>query len=526
MLHVVAICSNNFKNAEFDDHLKPLAEPLDAQLWGLLPGFHRLAFDDGHVLLTLCIGDVHTLLRQQRFVADSVYLNQPSRTANDALHTIKASARLCRRGTVFTATQPDAHMQSALRQCGFESSGPTALQYVFNPAWQSKKSPLEVHPTTCVVIGAGLAGAAVASSMARRGWAVTVLDAAATPASGASSLPAGLLVSHTSPDDSLLSRLSRSGVRMTLQQARTVLRHGMDWGHTGVLQRSFEATTSSTPTAWSHQPLLAARDWCYPASNQTLAAAGLLPGTAAVWHAAAGWVQPAALVNAWLATPGVTWRGSAEVAQLEQTSNGWCVMDAAGHLLHEANIIVLCAGHASQPLAKVAGGAPPDLQAVRGQVTFGLQLDSGGLAPLPPFPVNGDGGLISNIATPNGPLWLMGASYERDTAAAELKPQDHIENLARLQKLLPPVADALADQFKGDAALGWAGIRCATPNRLPLVAPLAGSDGVWLCTGMGSRGLSFAALCGELLAAQLHQEPLPITQKMADALRRPAAKIL
>ena len=35
---------------------------------------------------------------------------------------------------------------------------------------------------------------------------------------------------------------------------------------------------------------------------------------------------------------------------------------------------------------------------------------------------------------------------------------------------------------------------------------------------MGSRGLSFAALCGELLAARLHGEPLPVEQRLADAL--------
>ena len=35
---------------------------------------------------------------------------------------------------------------------------------------------------------------------------------------------------------------------------------------------------------------------------------------------------------------------------------------------------------------------------------------------------------------------------------------------------------------------------------------------------MGSRGLTFAALCGELLAARLHAEPLPLEPRLADAL--------
>jgi tRNA 5-methylaminomethyl-2-thiouridine biosynthesis bifunctional protein len=35
---------------------------------------------------------------------------------------------------------------------------------------------------------------------------------------------------------------------------------------------------------------------------------------------------------------------------------------------------------------------------------------------------------------------------------------------------------------------------------------------------MGSRGLSFAALCGELIAARLHDEPLPLDARLAQAL--------
>lgn len=532
MLHVVALCGDHFQNICDADDVKPLAEQLDAQLWGLLPGFHRLVFEAGQVMLTVCVGDVQTLLKQQQFEADSVFLNTPALASVDTLYTVKAIARLCRRGATFVASHSDANLQAALRQCGFavplddEPLG-APLQASYNPPWQphKRRSAGSITPTTCVVIGAGLAGAAVASSLALRGWAVTVLDAANQPASGASSLPAGLLVPHTSPDDSPLSRLSRAGVRITLQQARAVLKHGTDWGHTGVLQRSIRGDSLNLPPAWALQQPQAS-DWCYSASPRTVAAAGLPPGSPALWHAQAGWVKPTALVKAWLAAPGIAWRGDARVAQLKpsgERGGGWQVLDAAGQLLAQADLVVLSAGYASQALA-----AAPGLQAIRGQVTFGLPSDA---APLPPFPVNGNGGLlpgipnipnIPNIPTPDGPMWLMGATYERDAEQPIIKQQDHTDNLVRLQALLPQAADALADQFKGERAQGWAGIRCATPNRLPLVMPLKTTDAaspVWLCTGMGSRGLSFAALCGELLAAQLHGEPLPIEQRLAHSLR-------
>ena len=57
-------------------------------------------------------------------------------------------------------------------------------------------------------------------------------------------------------------------------------------------------------------------------------------------------------------------------------------------------------------------------------------------------------------------------------------------------------------------------------DRRPLVGPLDGAamPGVWVSTAMGSRGLSFAALCAELLAAHWHGEPLSLPATLAKAL--------
>ena len=77
-----------------------------------------------------------------------------------------------------------------------------------------------------------------------------------------------------------------------------------------------------------------------------------------------------------------------------------------------------------------------------------------------------------------------------------------------------------ADAFAQGHVASWTGVRCASADRRPLVGPCNATepDGVWLCTAMGSRGLSFAALCAELLAAQWHGEPLPLPATLAKAL--------
>jgi tRNA 5-methylaminomethyl-2-thiouridine biosynthesis bifunctional protein len=527
-----ASAADVLRSAQTHAELIPFAEQLQAQLWGLLPGFHRLVFEGGRVLLTLCIGDAKAMLREQSFEADSVYLDGFSPQRNPDIwdvHTFKAVARCCRRGTRIATWTIARSVRDALAQCGFVVRKVPGippkrdnLQGEFNPAWEPKKAqavPQRRAPSSCVVIGAGLAGAAVAASLARRGWQVLVLDAADEPAAGASGLPAGLLAPHVSPDDNPLSRLSRHGIRATLEQAQALLPAG-DWGRTGVLEHAVEHPRKR-PEAWQAEWDYAAGDWSRPADAAQLAQCGLPPDTPALWHGQAGWIRPAGLVEAWLATPGVVSHGRSAVSRLSHASGQWQLLDAQGRELARAELVVLAAGYASRALA---AGADTDkdgelaLQAIRGQVSWGRH-EPGTAGALPAFPVNGHGSLAPAVPLPGeagGLAWVMGSSFERDNARPEARPEDDQHNFSRLQALLPRTAHALAPQFEAGQVRNWAGVRCATPSRLPALGSLAA--GLWVCSGMGSRGLTFAALCGELLAAKLHAEPLPLEQRLADAL--------
>jgi tRNA 5-methylaminomethyl-2-thiouridine biosynthesis bifunctional protein len=179
---------------------------------------------------------------------------------------------------------------------------------------------------------------------------------------------------------------------------------------------------------------------------------------------------------------------------------------------------VMAAGHATR--AWLGAGGPP-LQAVRGQVSFGPMGASGAATALPPFPVNGHGSVLAGVplddAGVDGAGWVVAATYERDVAEPTVTDADHAQNLDRLRTLLPRAAAELEGEFASGRVRGWAGIRCSTPDRLPLVGP-SSLPGVWVCTGMGSRGLSLAVLCGEVLAAWLHQEPVPVEQSLAKRL--------
>ncbi|WCM90351.1 tRNA (5-methylaminomethyl-2-thiouridine)(34)-methyltransferase MnmD [Acidovorax sp. NCPPB 3576] len=551
--------------------LVPLSMQLHDQFWGLLPGVHRLSFEQGRVLLTLYVGDAQAMLRQQMPTADSVYLDGFSPQRNPDLwneHTLKAVARCCRRGTRLATWTIARAVRDTLAQCGFTVAKVPGvppkrdnLQATFDPAWEPRAArnappPLEVAAASeCLVIGAGLAGASVAASLARRGWKVQVLDRADAPARGASGLPAGLFAPHVSPDDSVLSRLSRSGVRVTLQ-ALSSLPVGEAWSPCGVLEHRVDGSPGVPPT-WAGG---SGSDWSRPADAQRLHQAGLPAQAVACWHAQAGWVRPARLVQALLDHPAIAWHGGANVAQLrplpakedgaaEAAATRWQAIDPKGNVLAEAPCVFVAAGPGSMPLLDHRWV----LQPLRGQVSWAEE--GHGAQDWPPFPVNGNGSLVPHIPGPHGAngarRWYAGSTFERDATQLPLSAKEeaaaHAANWDKLRTLLPAVAEELAPAFgqgtETSAALtaqsadpfdpngsaagnappavhAWAGVRCAAPDRLPIAGPVDphALPGLWVCTAMGARGITLAPLCGELVAARLHGEPLPLDARLARAL--------
>lgn len=490
--------------------LQALVSELVPQWCELLPGFHRLTLNGGQVLLTLCVGDMMAMLRAQQFVADSVYLD-PDPVPGAAgepwtVWTLKALARCCRRGTDLISTADSSVWRADLTQCGFDLVvGPTGTQTAplrgqFNPRWAIKSSrapssPQAVAVGSCVVVGAGLAGASVAAALARRGWQVRVLDQGEAPAAGASGLPVGLVVPHVSTDDCALSRLSRAGMRLMLQQARSLLRQGQDWDATGTQERQVDGA----------------------------------PGMPPIWHAQAAWLKPAQMVRAWLAQPGVTFQGGAQVAALRPSGDEWELLDAQSHCLARASRVVLANAHgvltlldglqAARPALRLHQDDLPLMHGVRGQLSWAMHPGIPDAA-FPAFPVNGAGSVIPVVPVEGGTAWFIGSSYQPSSLPASPDEKNHAANLGRLHQLLPELAHVLAPQFASGRINAWKGTRCVTADRLPMVGPLYQADNptLWICAGMGSRGLSFSVLCAELLAARWGAEPLPLDAGLARSL--------
>lgn len=498
LLHYAALTPAFLPATPADAHEpRDLAEQLAAQAIGLTPGFHRLAFEDGRVLLTLCVGDAEALLREHAFRADAIVLCGDAGPA-----MVKGIARLCRRGTRVALANDT--LGPALQAAGFQLQA-DGLQGVYAPAWPVKGLADDTPPPggRCVVIGAGLSGAAAAASLARRGWQVEVLDAADAPAAGASALPAGLLAPHQSPDDNLLSQLSRAGIRIALGEARARLVAGSDWQPGGVLENRLQ-DGRAVPAVDG------LASWTRAASEEQKRGAGLDPDAPAWWHENAAWVRPAALVRAWLADPRIAFRGGTPVTGLARDGTTWTVRGARGEVLARADLVVVAAAHASGTLLPGRITTHP----VRGQVSWAPLAE--GDSALSASPVNGHGHFLPRVPLAGGPAWISGSTYGRGDADPLPRAADQQANLERLEVLLPAAAQRLAPAFGAGTVQAWTGIRCASSDRRPLVGEL--EPGLWVTTAMGSRGLTFAALCGEMIAARLHGEPLPLALRLGKAL--------
>lgn len=269
-------------------------------------------------------------------------------------------------------------------------------------------------------------------------------------------------------------------------------------------------------------------------------------------------------MRAQLATPGVHWRGAARVAALRQDADGgWQLQDADGTLLVRCAQVVLAAGYGCRALLESCSGsaaaevdgagrhgdhaasaaAAPllrtrlPLEPLRGQIAYGAlaALPVALLAALPAFPVNGNGSLISGVplddrsaASPPAPGWLVGSTFERCGGRSDDLAQwcqsshtDHQANQQRLQGLLPGVDAAMLEAlFVQPDTHAWAQVRATLPDRLPAVGLVDPQrrPGLWLCAGLGARGISLSVLCGELLAAQWLGEPWPLAGRLALAL--------
>ncbi len=204
-------------------------------------------------------------------------------------------------------------------------------------------------------------------------------------------------------------------------------------------------------------------------------------------------IEPRGLLDRWAPTI----RPDA-VAAVRRDEDGWALLDADGRLMASVDVVCLAAGHRTGRLSDRVV-----LQPVRGQVS----IMSG-----PSIPLAASWGGYA-VPTRNGLLY--GATFDRDREDEGVDPVDHDRNRDQLAKGLPE----LAARLPATAVEGRAGVRATTPDHLPVAGPPPGAPpGLFVLSGLGSRGFCTAPLLAEHVAALAVGVPSPLPEDLAAAV--------
>lgn len=482
--------------------LAPLARQLLAHWPHPARGVRQLGWPDEGVWLTLHVGDIAEMLPDARFRADAWFLDgfSPARNGEmwaDDLYPLMA-ARSAPGATAATFTVAGA-VRRGLAAAGFEvakrpghgrkrerlearlEGPPPAI-----PPAPALPAPEGGPVETVAVLGAGIMGACLARRLRERGLEVTVFDPASAPASGASGNPLGLVMPRLDAADTVQARL--------LVDAYLAARMAYG-GLPGVTETEVRQSPRDETERKRHGRVLA--DPPLPLEDlEALADGGLL-------HKRALIVEPRRLVGTLLEGVETRFGAPARLAQETLAVDG-----------RRFDAVILASGMA------VAAEAPwLGLRGRLGQVEHVT-----GCPDAPPSAL-----AAGHYALATGGERLWGASFEAwDGAGAPVRAAAQAANREALETLAP----WWLVQVRGATPVSRAGVRATTPDRLPVAGPLPDGaavmarfaplakgqpvsadvplvPGLWVATGLGSRGFTFAPWLASLVTAQLMGDPLP-----------------
>lgn len=515
-----------------DRALHTLSNALTARWPPAIRGVVRVPLDEA-VTLTVAHLPVVEALATLEFQADAWFLDGFAPAKNPAMWTPEVMAQIAARSApgarVATYTVAGA-VRRGLTAAGFEVAkvpgfgrkrerlegrlrAPPAAPSPHPCAWPlTRPRGGPVPPGAIVMIGAGVAGAAMADALRRRGRQ-TVIVSADPVGAGASGNPAALVMPRLDRDDRALARLHRAAFAFAMARYARIDGAVIK---AGVVERAADGPARDRLTALMASGALP-EGWLTPWPSAS--------AMAGVRHVHAGVVRPDVIVHALLGDTQVV-DGAAVRAAYD--GGVWRVFDDADRELAAGVGLVVATGAQPGP-----NGAPtPPVIASRGQVTWARTTS-------PPDTAHTFGGYAAPLGVDQV---LFGATYD---PWPHDRPPDHDDqsdaaNLTMLDASAPDIAASLdRATLKGRASL-----RATTQDRAPYAGPLTDPDAyrdrfdslrhgrdaapergraplvpaAYMLGGLGSRGFTLAPLLAEMVASDMTGDPSAVEAGAAVAI--------
>lgn len=518
-----------------------LAAALLAAWPPLTPNLHRLAFDDANVQLLLAVGEVGAWLPELVATVDAFHLDEDSVRGWDG-RWCKALGRLAAPGATLVADIDADNLRRGLTTAGFDAQADAgSIRARYAPKFEPRRAVARGRPNRAgerrvLIVGAGLAGCAAASALAEQGWRSTLLERRAGLAEESSGNPAGLFHGIVNLHDGMHARFNRAAALAAQGAVHTAIdAHGARGSAAGLLR--LETALEPVQMQAVLDTLVLPAGYVQALSAAQASARCGMPLPHPAWfYAGGGWVQPAALSRAFFeqASGHVTLRTGVEVQTLRFADGHWQALDTHGAVIDAAPVLLLAnAGDALRLL-----GAPDwPIEKTRGQISIASSAAFGpaGAPGRSTLPIAGAGYLLPES---NGQV-MFGATTQAGDDDASVRDADHAANLAQLERLTGAPLTLDLTRLSGRTAWRW-----TARDRLPVIgavpvmpcfevlpqnesAPVRRADqarfvprvpGLFVFTALGSRGITWSALGGRVVAALISGAPAPLEASLLDVI--------
>ena len=521
-LNFVSVEKHPFQPAELAlihghyPELGEIARELRLSYPPLLPGFHRLHFDDGRVTLTLLLGDAGAMLRQLHARADAFFLDGFAPAKNPQMWSAEIFtelARLAKPGATLATYTVAAAVCQGLVDAGFDVQKrpgfATKREMLCGRFRGISESAAARSDKRAIVIGAGLAGTTCAQRLAQRGWSVQLIERQLAPAQEASGNPAGLVRPVFSLDWNTHSRFTTAAFLYASRHQTALDKTGIGavHGEGGVLQLARDAAHFDKQQRIIEAFTLPADLVKVLSTAEATDLAGVPVAGPACWFPHAVWANPASMCRANLdgADGMVSTLYGHDVAGLRRVDGQWEVLDGTDEVLASSPVVVLANACAAMRFTQAAW---LPLRPVRGQVSLMRQHPGQTLR----IAVCKDGYVTPAIDGEH----CIGATFNEDMPDPKVRIEDHEANLRRLESMLPGFGKGITPEMLG----GRVAFRAMSFDRLPVLGamPGEGQDGLFACLALGSRGMTWAALAAEIVACHITGEPMPVEATLLGAL--------
>ena len=405
-----------------------------------------------------------------------------------------------------------------------------ALKYSDKP-WFSLIADSKVIDSTdesrqLCVIGAGVTGLCMAYAMIKRGWKVTIIDKHSSVAGETSGNPAAIVYPRLSVNDDVDMSFYTAAYCYSVAMLKRLQKKDSKqfWFDDGIVQSFNEKRLNDIILKYQFNESYVDK----PVQSMGTILAALNDSESVFAKlSSAGVVLPSKLCAVLKEECGENLTMlHAEVDVITNTNNKWqCYSDTKQ--LIESGVLVVANGRG---LNNVGLETLFPIEYVRGQVAV---LNANEKSQNIAMTINGNVHITPEIDGKH----YMGASYSHANDSLLIDENETNELLNSLDKMLPSTFES------EDCVDAWAGFRIISIDRVPIVGaipdkqffeneysdishgrvdksyqPAINHKGLYVSAAHGSRGFTTAFLSAEIIAAQINDEPVPVSKKVLDYL--------